>query len=357
MHNNKAPVVYVGLSGGVDSSVSAYLLLQAGYTVVGVFIKAWQPDFLPCTWKEDRQSAMRVAAHLGIPFKTFDLGAEYKREVFDRMVDAYSRGQTPNPDVWCNEKIKFGLFLERALQDGAMYVATGHYAVRKEDSSGKARMHLSKDTEKDQTYFLSRIGQEALERSLFPIGGYTKEEVRTIARDAGLPTAERKDSQGLCFVGALDMKDFLRETIPHVSGEVRTSDGTVIGAHDGISLYTIGERHGFQVTTSYDNQNPYFVIDKKVAENALIVGDRASLVSLKQLKVVDIRLNTDTALAAGDELDIRYRYRQPFVRAVVTSHSAESCTLTMSDAVEQVAQGQVVALYRNGICLGGGFAA
>ena len=346
--------VYVGLSGGVDSSVAALLLQREGYDVVGVFIKGWQPDFLPCTWKEDRQSAMRVAATLGIPFRTIDLSLEYKREVFDRMTAGYEHGETPNPDVWCNEKIKFGLFLEHALRDGATHVATGHYARRVDDSSGVAHLHLSEDTEKDQTYFLGRISQDALQHALFPIGHLTKTMVRDIARDAGLPTAGRKDSQGLCFVGMLDMKDFLRASIPHERGAVTNVDGQVIGHHDGVGLYTLGERHGFEVSGASTDRSPVFVIAKNVATNTLVVGPKSDRQTSNTVVIRDLRKLGSKSWLQGMSYDVRFRYRQSLVNARITAQSDEMCTVQFDTAQERPAAGQLLVLYDAGECIGSG---
>ena len=233
--------VFVGLSGGVDSAVSAYLLKKEGYRVVGVFLKAWEPDFLPCTGARDRLEAMRVAAHLGIPFTTYDLEEEYKKDVVDVFVEEYRRGRTPNPDVLCNRAIKFGAFWEKAKADGADMIATGHYASRKlEDGSWK--LEASKDKEKDQTYFLWTLNQDDLAHSLFPVGGYEKSEVRKIAEKARLPNAERKDSQGLCFLGHVDMRSFLKRYIPAKPGSLYGTNGEIVGEHEGATFYTVGER-------------------------------------------------------------------------------------------------------------------
>ncbi len=228
--------VYVGMSGGVDSSVSAYLLKKAGYDVTGVFIKVWQPENIECTWKEDRLDAMRVAAELEIPFVTLDLEAEYKKEVIDYMITEYSQGRTPNPDVACNKYVKFDGFLKWALQEGADYIATGHYTQniynqREETFEIKA----SRDSDKDQGYFLWTLGQEKLKHILFPVGAMQKSEVRAIASEAGLYTAAKKDSQGLCFIGKLDIKEFLKEYITPQRGRVLNVDGKIIGHHDGVS--------------------------------------------------------------------------------------------------------------------------
>lgn len=219
--------VFVGLSGGVDSAVSAYLLKEQGYRVVGAFIKVWEPDWLPCTSGADRLDAMRVAAHLEIPFKTYDLADTYKKEVVDYFVEEYRQGRTPNPDVMCNRAIKFGAFWERAKADGADMIATGHYA-RIQEERGKFKMERGIDDSKDQSYFLWTLTQDDLAHSMFPVGGILKSEVRKIATKAKLPNAAKHDSQGLCFLGHVDMKEFLMRVLPADPGDPR--------------LYTLGER-------------------------------------------------------------------------------------------------------------------
>jgi len=270
--NNKKKV-FVGLSGGVDSSTSAAILKKDGYDVTGVFIKVWQPDFLPCSWREDRLDAMRVAAHLDIPFITMDLEKEYKQEVVDYMVHEYKEGRTPNPDVMCNKYIKFGAFFDKAMEMGADYVATGHYARVKKDGD-VVRLLAGADENKDQSYFLWTLTQKQLKKTLFPIGEYVKPEVRKIAEKFGLSTAKKKDSQGLCFIGKLDMKDFLKEFIPEKKGDVLNGKGEVVGEHDGAYFYTLGQRHGFTVTVKGVDDTPYFIIYKDIEANTITVSHK-----------------------------------------------------------------------------------
>ncbi|MFQ5541083.1 MAG: tRNA 2-thiouridine(34) synthase MnmA, partial [Candidatus Paceibacteria bacterium] len=250
--------VFVGLSGGVDSAVSALLLKREGYRVVGAFIKVWEPDFLPCTSLEDRLSAMRVAAHLEIPFVSYDLAEEYKKSVVDYFIGEYKAGRTPNPDVMCNRTIKFGAFWERARADGADFIATGHYAQRIKNSDfvnhynphliensdlrNHYRLYRGVDETKDQSYFLWTLTQDDLSHALFPIGGVKKSAVRRIASKAGLPNAGRKDSQGLCFLGHVDMREFLKHYLPVKRGSIYGTGGEKLGAHDGVAFYTIGQR-------------------------------------------------------------------------------------------------------------------
>ncbi|MGH7250067.1 MAG: tRNA 2-thiouridine(34) synthase MnmA, partial [Minisyncoccia bacterium] len=272
----KKKLIFVGLSGGVDSAVSAALLQKAGYEVVGVFMKTWHPDFLECNEEEERRDAMRVAAHLDIPFLTFDFEKEYKRAVADYMIREYKEGRTPNPDVMCNKEVKFGAFLKKALSMGANYVATGHYA-RIVDTENfletapsetkrqgthtfpKNSPHLLQgvDSAKDQSYFLWTLRQEQLSKILFPIGHLKKTEVRKLAKKFNLPVSEKKDSQGICFLGPVDLKEFLKHYIKEKKGEVvlargearpNGEAGRVIGFHDGVVFHTLGERHGFTIT-------------------------------------------------------------------------------------------------------------
>lgn len=263
--------IFVGLSGGVDSAVSAALLQEQGYDVTGVFIKIWQPEFLECTWREDRLDAMRVCAALGIPFKEIDLSDEYKTEVVERMVRDYARGITPNPDVLCNQHIKFGSFAKWAKAEGVHGIATGHYA-RKREVGGHLELLRAKDISKDQSYFLYRLGQLDLARTMFPVGGMLKSEVRALAQRFNLPVAKKHDSQGLCFVGDVSMAEFLKRFIPLVPGAVLCG-GKVVGEHEGAALYTIGQRHGFSAPQD-SASHPYYVIGTDVVQNHVYVSER-----------------------------------------------------------------------------------
>jgi len=296
----KRKTVFVGMSGGVDSSVSAAILKKQGYRVVGVFIRTWHPDFLACNEEAERMDAMRVCAELDIPFLTFDLLDVYKKEVADYMISEYKMGRTPNPDVMCNKEVKFGAFLKKAISLGADYVATGHYARIKNISSnfsslrpshgymggtlGKLKiernilnLHKGSDPAKDQCYFLWTLKQEQLSKILFPIGHLKKVEVRKLAKKFKLPVAEKKDSQGICFLGAVDLKDFLKHYIKEKKGKVvlvpsKTEGEKVIGYHDGAVFYTLGERHGFTITTKTENDKPYYVVGKDIKKNILYVS-------------------------------------------------------------------------------------
>jgi len=265
--------VFVGLSGGVDSAVSAALLKEQGYDVIGTFIKIWQPEFIECTWREDRLDAMRVCAALGVPFCEIDLSEEYKREVVERMVRDYAQGITPNPDVLCNQHIKFGSFAQWAKEQGAHAIATGHYA-RKREVGGHLELLRARDLSKDQSYFLYRLTQLDLARAMFPIGGMLKTDVRALARKFDLPIAQKPDSQGLCFVGEVSMAEFLKRFIPVERGAV-LCDGEVVGEHEGAALYTIGQRHGFALRlTPGAEASPYYITSTDVAKNQVHVSAR-----------------------------------------------------------------------------------
>ena len=299
-------VVFVAISGGVDSSVAAALLKEAGFDVVGVHIVCWDG----CELGEERRDALRVAWRLDIPFLTFDFRAEYKRLVFDYMLREYAEGRTPNPDVVCNREIKFGLFLEKALEMGADYIATGHYARLR--STGHVQELLEGvDKNKDQSYFLCSLNHRQLEHCLFPLGTYTKAQVREMARGMKLPPAEKKDSQGLCFVGKVNFSDFLRDLLPRDEGRIVTSEGTVVGKHDGIAFYTIGQRHGLGI----GGGAPYYVAEKDALKNILVVGRGPDDPILYKEEICVGDLNWLSNFEEGP-CEVRIRYRQPKVSAL-----------------------------------------
>ena len=261
--------VAVGLSGGVDSAVSAHLLKEQGYDVTGVYMQCWDSKADGCRADEDRAEALKVAEHLGIPFKHLDFIKEYKAKVIDYFYCEYEAGRTPNPDVLCNKEIKFGMFLDWALENGFEKVATGHYA-RVENSAGGYSLLKGVDETKDQSYFLYLLGQEQLSKTIFPVGEMTKAEVRKLAKSSKLPNSDRPDSVGICFIGEVDIRDFLKKKIKTSPGNVVNKSGEIIGKHDGIPFYTIGQRHGFSVEKYHGL--PLYVIGKNVAKNELIVG-------------------------------------------------------------------------------------
>lgn len=347
--------VFVGLSGGVDSSVSAALLKEAGYDVTGVFIKVWQPDFLECTWKEDRLDAMRIAATLNIPFVTLDLEKEYKQGVIDYMIAEYKTGRTPNPDVMCNKEVKFGGFLQFALAHGANYVATGHYAQIEGTQDGLV-LKKSTDNEKDQSYFLWTIPQEQLGHILFPVGAMTKSEVRAYAEKKGLITATKKDSQGLCFVGKLDIKDFLKEYIAPHTGSVVTLSGDVVGSHDGVEFFTLGERHGFTITKKTPNDKPYYVVDKDIHKNTLIVSTQSPHIQKKGTTKIHL---TDSNWFQEIRNDLVYharvRYRQVLKECTITLTGEKTATIDFKVSEDAATAGQSCVIYDTyGRVVGGG---
>lgn len=359
---NKGKKVYVGLSGGVDSSVSALLLKHAGYEVTGVFIKGWQPDWIPCTWKADRISAMRTAAHLDIPFITLDLEQKYKDKVVNYILKEYSEGRTPNPDMLCNREIKFGAFLKWAKQMGADYVATGHYAQIGEtnDTEQNVEMLESVDKEKDQTYFLSQLTQNELRSALFPIGHMVKKDVRKLAEKYRLPVATRKDSQGICFVGDLEMKDFLKKELSPKSGKVLNTQGEVIGEHDGALLYTIGERHGFRIQSKNTERENMYVISKDLKENVLVVSEK--MPNSFNDSNTDTVLVTNISLTINDDhlhnaknLSIRIRYRGEKIPVKLLGTLSHDKVIKLQTSKKlDFAHGQFAVFYDNENCLGGG---
>lgn len=333
--------VYVGLSGGVDSAVSAALLKKAGHDVTGVFIKIWQPEFIECTWREDRLDAMRVAATLGIPFKEIDLSEEYQHAVVETMVRGYEAGITPNPDVLCNEKIKFGFFLRWALENGAECVATGHYA-RVESRDGRHHLLRGIDQSKDQSYFLYRLGQDELARTLFPIGALEKRHVRAEAMRLNLPVADKKDSQGLCFIGDVSMPDFLGRFIDVHEGAVLDEQGATIGTHVGAAFYTLGQRHGF-TTPSHE---PQYVIAIDTKANTITVSPDRARANVREISITDPHWIDSTPEA--DTLLVQTRYREQPVQARV---SRDSITFAKPHLASP---GQDAVVYRSDECIGGG---
>lgn len=353
--------VFVGLSGGVDSSVSALLLQNAGYEVTGVFIKVWQPENGDCTWKEDRRDAMRVAAHLGIKFITLDLRDEYKRGVVDYMIMEYAKGRTPNPDVMCNREVKFGAFMNWAIAEGADFVATGHYAQTRD-----GEMFEGCDMDKDQSYFLWTLKEEQLRKILFPIGHLEKSEVRKIAEKSNIPVAKKKDSQGVCFIGHIDMKDFIREHVSSsaksdnisarglVEGNVLDINGEVIGKHDGSLLYTIGERHGLALNTNSTNTPRYYVIDKDVENNTITVAEKEQIKndgagSIEKLVFDDMhfirKVYEETLKKNQINCLARARYRQKKEKCILSLNNEQRYEVVFAKPQEGITPGQSLVLY------------
>lgn len=336
------------MSGGVDSSVTAALLKEQGYDVTGVYMKNWSQD-LPgfvCPWKEDYQDAKRVAVQLGIPFKMYDFETEYRQKVVDYMIEEYQVGRTPNPDIMCNQEVKFKLFLETALEDGADFIATGHYARIRD-----GQLLAGLDKNKDQSYFLYRVTEDALRKSLMPIGELTKPEVREQARKFGLSTAEKKDSQGICFVGKVGIKEFLQQFVKTVPGNIIDDKGDVVGEHDGALFYTIGQRHGLKVGGGL----PYYVVSKDMPKNEVYVTT----------DLQDERLWKDQLTLAsphwinqpptdGDNYTVRTRYRADLVKAESVSNEGDNWQIKLADEVRAITPGQSAVIYEGDRVVGGG---
>lgn len=375
----KKHIVFVGLSGGVDSAVSAALLQKAGYEIVGVFIKTWHPDFLECNEEAERRDAMRVAAFLDIPFLTFNLEDVYKKEVGDYMIREYRAGRTPNPDVMCNKEVKFGAFLKKALSMGADFVATGHYAkiafaqdflLRNVNHLQKQfSLNKGKDPSKDQSYFLWTLNQKQLSKILFPVGNLQKTEVRKLAKKFNLPVAEKKDSQGICFLGAVDLKEFLKHYIKPKKGKVLNEKGEEIGYHDGVVFHTLGERHGFTITKKSPNDKRYYIVAKDIKKNVLIVSqyplrpsDTSPYSRGRPGRGINLE-NTNWISGipkANKNYTAQIRYHGEFLSCQVKITGKTKAKIMFQElasglpAKTLVAAGQSAVIYDGDICLGGG---
>ena len=361
---DKKPIVYLGLSGGVDSAVAAALLLEKGYDVRGIFLKIWSESTktTQCTWVEERRDAMAVAAKLGIPIETVDFEKDYKEEVFSYFVHEYEEGRTPNPDILCNEVIKFGRFLEWALDKGADFIATGHH-VRRLPESGKEERdgyHLlaGVDEKKDQSYFLSRLNQHQLRHSLFPIGNYTKEEVRKMAAEKGLDrVACKRSTRGICFVGKVDLKEFLSQYTVEQPGEIVDPSGQVIGKHDGVAFYTIGQRKGLDVPAVDSKSKPYFIVGKDAKKNQLIASDEEGKLLDNVLYCKELRWISGHVKELPLTCFARIRYSQELQEAVLSYGDAEAAQkdllmVEFKDPQRAIAPGQFVVFYQEGEVLG-----
>jgi tRNA-specific 2-thiouridylase len=390
----KSKRVVVGLSGGVDSSVAAFLLKKAGYDVVGLFMKNWHDESVTlsneCPWLEDSNDAMLVAEKLGIPFQTVDLSNEYKERIVDYMFDEYAKGRTPNPDILCNREIKFDVFLKIALSLGADYVATGHYCQKSQftDSTGKQVHQLlsGEDSNKDQSYFLCQLDQQQLSKILFPIGHLQKAEVREIATTQNLVTADKKDSQGLCFIGKVSLPDFLQQQLKPKKGEIieissdfepyqnpqkggktlqtrsdklqySREDGTLVGEHDGAHFFTVGQRKGLRVGGMVE---PLFVIDTDVETNTIFVGQGKQHPGLYRealkINIAEIHwVRKDLSISSGETLEVlaRIRYRQPLQKATLYQ-TEEGLYVLFEKPQSSITSGQFVAWYQDNELLGSG---
>lgn len=339
--------VYVGLSGGVDSSVTAALLKEQGYDVVGVYMKNWSQDLpgFPCPWKEDYQDAKRVSVQLGIPFEMFDFEKDYHRKVVDYMIDGFKAGITPNPDIMCNQEIKFKLFLDTALERGADLIATGHYARTK-----NGKLLTAKDANKDQTYFLYRVSEKALKKTLLPIGDYTKSEVRSLANKFGLITATKKESMGICFVGKVGIKEFLQQYVTTRPGKIIDQKGDVVGEHDGAIFYTIGQRHGLEVGGGL----PYYVTGKNMKKNEVYVTDNLDDEKLWRKGSTITSLHwINQPPQNGQKLSVRTRHRAPFEKCEIELHG-KTASIKLANQLRALTPGQSAVVYNRSYVIGGG---
>jgi len=359
MLKNKGKKVLLGMSGGVDSSVAAFLLKQDGYKVIGAFMKTWSGDVYgpaseedptrpECGWRQERRDAMRVAAELDIPFVTFDFEDIYRRDVLEYLFSEYSENRTPNPDILCNRNVKFKPFVEEAKKLGCDFVATGHYAQIDHLETGSFMKHAV-DQNKDQTYFLWAIDKKVLSKVLFPIGHLSKPEVRKIATEQGLATAAKKESMGICFVGDVDIRAFLQSRLKQTPGHIKTTEGKIVGEHEGLPFYTIGQRHGLHVGGGL----PYYVIGKVEETNTLIVGSGVNPALFKD-KLEAKEANWFTQPEVGKTYTARVRHRQPLFKATMTSLQNDHFSLTFTEPVRAITPGQSVVLYDGDLVIGGG---
>ncbi|RFU61496.1 tRNA 2-thiouridine(34) synthase MnmA [Bacillus sp. V59.32b] len=354
---NKAPKdtrVVVGMSGGVDSSVAALLLKNQGYDVVGIFMKNWDDtdEFGVCTATEDYNDVIAVCNQIGIPYYAVNFEKQYWDKVFTYFLDEYKAGRTPNPDVMCNKEIKFKAFLEHAVSLGADYLATGHYA-QVEYRDGDYKMLRGIDENKDQTYFLNQLTQDQLSKVMFPLGGIDKKEVREIAKEAGLATATKKDSTGICFIGERNFKEFLSNYLPAQPGNMETLDGEVMGKHDGLMYHTIGQRHGLGIGGSGD---PWFVVGKDLKKNILYVGQSFDNEKLYSSSINAVNVSWVAGHAPGTEFTCtaKFRYRQADNKVTVKVKEGGTAEVIFDEPIRAVTPGQAVVFYDGEVCLGGG---
>ena len=358
MKNKK---VVLGMSGGVDSSVAAILLKEQGYDVIGVFMKNWEEkdDNGVCLSEEDYKDVIAVAEQLEIPYYSVNFVKEYWDKVFTYFLNEYKRGRTPNPDVMCNKEIKFRAFLDYAMKIGADYVATGHYARiihEEKDGNIKSVMLRGVDDNKDQTYFLCQLNQEQLEKVLFPLGNYTKPQIREIAEKYNLKTAKKKDSTGICFIGERNFNEFLSKYLPAKKGNIVNTEGKILGRHNGLMYYTIGQRKGIGIgNTKEGTGEPWFVVDKDLEKNELVVtqGDNSVLYS-KGLIATDFNFINKDEITFPLNCTVKYRYRQDDSKAVINKLNENEYEVIFDKLQKAVTLGQIVVAYNGEKCLGGG---
>ncbi|WP_210366953.1 tRNA 2-thiouridine(34) synthase MnmA [Bacillus sp. REN3] len=354
MKSPKDTRVVVGMSGGVDSSVAALLLKEQGYDVIGIFMKNWDDtdENGVCTATEDYEDVIRVCNQIGIPYYAVNFEKQYWDKVFTYFLDEYRAGRTPNPDVMCNKEIKFKAFLEHAMNLGADYLATGHYA-RVEDRDGERKMLRGVDENKDQTYFLNQLSQSQLEKVLFPIGNLEKSRVREIAKEANLATAGKKDSTGICFIGERNFKEFLGNYLPAQPGNMETMAGEIKGKHDGLMYYTIGQRQGLGIGGAGE---PWFVVGKDLERNVLLVeqGFHNELLYSDSIIAVDISFVSDRPKPKAFECTAKFRYRQPDNEVTVELQDDGTAKVIFKEPIRAVTPGQAVVFYDGEECLGGG---
>ena len=356
--NNTNKKVIVGMSGGVDSSVSAHLLLEQGYQVEGLFMKNWDEDDGTeyCTAIADLEDASRVCEKLGIPLHTANFASEYWDNVFEYFLEEYRALRTPNPDVLCNSEIKFKVFLEYAEALGGDFIATGHYARVNRPDGASAHLLKGLDSQKDQSYFLHAVSQSAFDKTLFPLGEMEKKEVRSIARELGLENSDKKDSTGICFIGERRFRDFLKTYIPAQPGNIETIDGLHVGQHEGLMYYTYGQRQGLGVGGVANHPDePWYVAKKEVDRNVLVIaqGEHPSLFN-SGLECSDIHLIDALIPDEGEILGCKTRYRQTDQKCRVTRKSDDQWRIEFDEAQRAITPGQYAVLYRGDQCLGGG---
>ncbi|RUO79384.1 tRNA 2-thiouridine(34) synthase MnmA [Pseudidiomarina taiwanensis] len=357
--SNSAKKVIVGMSGGVDSSVSAYLLIEQGYQVEGLFMKNWEEDDTDeyCAAAEDLADAQAVCDKLGIPLHTVNFATEYWDNVFEYFLAEYRAGRTPNPDIMCNKEIKFKAFLEFAATAlGADYIATGHY-VRRREVDGKWQLLRGLDDNKDQSYFLYTLSHEHVAQTLFPVGELEKPKVREIAEQQGLVTASKKDSTGICFIGERKFKDFLQQYLPAQPGPIETVDGKIVGEHEGLMYHTLGQRKGLHIGGLADaGDEPWYVVDKDIERNTLIVaqGKQHPRLFSTGLRAAQMHWVNRQAPTQPFQATVKTRYRQADIPCLVTPQSDGSVIVTFTQPVAAVTPGQSAVFYQAEVCLGGG---